>query len=86
MLVDLWQHSLLLRPLLVFVLAGPLLVLALLARWRGQPRHSKRLTRGAPEAQNAVSEGQPEQGPRPRVDAGPQEWPVSAAGSDRRAA
>jgi hypothetical protein len=48
MLIDLWHHWLLLRPLLVFTLAGPLLVFALLLRGRGQPRSSERKTYNAP--------------------------------------
>src|SRR5208282_5157081 len=64
-LIDLWHHWLLLRPLLVFALAGPLLVFALLFRGHGQPRRSEGKTHddGAPTSLRTITEGRPEPEP-----------------------
>jgi hypothetical protein len=88
MSIDLWHHYLLLRPLLVFVLAAPLLVLALIFRRRGRSRssESKAHDDAAPMASSAMNESHPEQGPQRRVEAGPGEWRVGTVASDRRAA
>jgi len=71
MSIDLWHDYLLLRPLLVFVLAAPLLVLALMLRGRGEsPRpESKVQEDAAPMESSAANEGQPEQDPERRVEA-----------------
>jgi len=77
---DLWHHYLLLRPLLVFVLAGPLIVLAILFRGTGRPRSEDR----APD--NAAPGAPPGSGCEPRVESSPSEWPGSDSRPDRRAA
>jgi hypothetical protein len=74
-----WHHYLLLRPLLVFVLAGPLIVLATLFRLTARPRSEDR----APD--NAAPGALPP-GREPRVESGPSEWRESDGRSDRRAA
>jgi hypothetical protein len=88
MSIDLWHHYLLLRPLLVFVLAAPLLVLALIFRGRGRSRGSESKAHDDPAriASSAMNEGHPEQGSERRVEAGPGEWRVGTVASDRRAA
>lgn len=87
MLVEIWHHWLLLRPLLVFVLAGPLLVIALLFRGRDQPRGSERRTEDASIAPSADTDGHTEPEPQHRVvEASPLEWRVDRVESDRRAA
>jgi hypothetical protein len=86
MLIDLWHHWLLLRPLLVFSLAGPLLVFALLFRGRSRPRSSERKTYDAPVAPSANTDGHREQEPTGRVETTPREWRVDATESKRRAA
>ena len=88
MSIDLWHHYLLLRPLLIFVLAAPLLVLALIFRGRGRSRSSegKAHDDAAPMASSTTNEGHPEQEPERRVEAGPGEWRVGTVASDRRAA
>ena len=88
MSIDLWHHYLLLRPLLVFVLAAPLLVLALILRGRGESpsSESKALDDASPMASSAMNEGHPEQGPERRVEASSYEWRAGAVASDRRAA
>jgi hypothetical protein len=86
MLIDLWHHYLLLRPLLVFVLAAPLLIGAVLFRGPGRPRSAERKTDDAPETAGAVTGGDPDPGREPGVEASPHEWRVSASQSGRRAA
>lgn len=86
MLIDLWHHWLLLRPLLVFMLAGPLLAVALLSRGRGQPRSSERKTYDTRVASSADTDGHREQEPTGRVEASPREWRIDTTASKRRAA
>lgn len=85
MLVELWHHWLLLRPLLVFLLAGPLVVLALLFRGRGEARRSERKTDRAPVALGAIPGGHQDRAPNPGLDSSPHEW-RRGDGLDRRAA
>ena len=87
MLIDFWHYWLLLRPLLVFVLAAPFFIIALVFRGRRQSRSLKGKTADAPVLPSTHPEGYPTQGPEHRVvEAGPQEWRVDSVGSDRRAA
>jgi hypothetical protein len=87
MLVESWHHWLLLRPLLVFALAGPLLVSALLFRGRDQPRGSERRTEDASIAPSADTDGHIEPGSQQRVvEASLRQWRVARVESDRRAA
>lgn len=87
MLIDLWHHWLLLRALLVFALAGPLLVLALLVSGPGRPRRSEPQTDAAPAAPSTPTEARfkhpsEEQG----VAATPRQWRAASDEADRRAA
>ena len=88
MSIDLWHHYLLLRPLLAFVLAGPLLVLALIVRGRGKSpsSESKAHDDAPPIASSAMNKGRPEQGPERRVEVSSCERRVGVVASDRRAA
>jgi hypothetical protein len=88
MLTDLWHHWSLLRPLLVFTLAGPLLVFAVLFRARDQPRCSEGKTHDddAPASQSAITQGHPPQEAARQVATDPREWPTGGVASDRRAA
>ncbi len=79
MSTELWHHYLLLRALLVFVLAGPLIVLALLFRRTDRPRSEDR----APD--NAAPGAPPRPGCEPRVESTPSEW-RGDRWSDRHAA
>ena len=65
MSIDIWHHYLLLRPLLVFVLAAPLLVLALIFRGRGRSRSSESKARddAARMASSAMNKVTPSRGP-----------------------
>jgi hypothetical protein len=88
MSIDLWHHYLLLRPLLVFVLAAPLLVLALILRGRGESPSSDRKAGddASPTASSAMNEDHPEEEPERRIEASSCEWRVGTVTSDRRAA
>ncbi len=85
MSIDLWHHYLLLRPLLVFVLAAPLLVSAVLFRGRAAPRSSDHKTHVQSEAPSVANTG-PDSAQEPQIESSPREWRASAVGSDRRAA
>ncbi len=80
MLNDLWHHYLLLRPLLVFVLAAPVFVLAALFRGHGRARGSDQGM-----APGAIAGTGPDSVREARAESSPREWRVSAKGSDRRA-
>ena len=90
--IDAWHHYLLLRPLLVFVLAAPLIVFAVLSRGQGRPRRTDAKTHDASassegeEAPRDVTGGDPQPEGEAHVAASPREWPVSTAGSNQRAA
>ena len=90
--IDAWHHYLLLRPLLVFVLAAPLIVFAVLSGGRGRPRradaktHDASATSEGEEAPRDVTGGDPQPEGEAHVAASPREWPVSTAGSNQRAA
>lgn len=86
MLVELWHHWMLLRPLLVFGLAAPILVVAVLFRARREARGSERNAEQAPALAGAAGDGHPGTGPQSRAEASPRQWQVGAAGSARRAA
>jgi len=89
MLIDTWHHYLLLRPLLVFVLATPLIVCAVLVRGPGRPRNPESGTHDSSEAQEAMRPatcGDPRLESETGVAASPRGCPVAAPGSDRRAA
>lgn len=84
--LDLWHHWLLLRPLLTFVLALPLIVLALVFRGRGEQRSREKETQQAAASTGANAQVYPNQGPETHAEAGPRPWPGGSVGSDRRAA
>ena len=87
MSIDLWHHFLLLRPLLVFVLAVPLLVLGLILHRRGESSSLESKAHDASSmASSAMNEGHPEHGPERRVEASSRGWRAGADASDRRAA
>jgi hypothetical protein len=87
MLIDLWHHWLLLRPLLVFALAGPLLVFAVLFRGRGRPGSVERQTDATPATPSAKPEAPIQRAPKELgVAATPRQWRVDSGGSDRRVA
>lgn len=71
MLVELWHHWLLLRPLLVFLLAGPFVVLALLFRGRGEPQGSQRSAAVLGAVASATGNVRPRPSAMHRVEASP---------------
>jgi hypothetical protein len=83
---DFWHYYLLLRPLLVFVLAAPLLVLAALFRGHDRTRGSDHEKRDQGKAPGAITGTGPDSAREARVESSPGEWRVSAKGSERRAA
>jgi hypothetical protein len=84
MITELWHHWGLLRPLFVFVLAGPLIMLAALPRRHGQPRGRK--THDAPVPASDLGEESSGPQPEPRVETSPREWRAGGSAPDRRAA
>jgi len=85
MLIDTWHHYLLLRPLLVFVLATPLIVFAVLFRGhdRGAETHD---SSEVPEALSDTSGGNAPPENETRVETSPREWQARDPRSDRHAA
>lgn len=88
MIVGLWHNAVLLRLLFVFVLAAPLILVAVFFRGRGDPRQSERKTDsdGAPVVPAAVADAGPDRGSNPGVEASPREWRDDGWRPDRRVA
>lgn len=87
MVTDLWHYWLLMRALLVFVLAAPLIVAALLVRGRDRAPGSEHEIGDAPVPPSAIAATQSDQAPEARLGVSPRQWGDGpAVPTDRRAA
>lgn len=87
---DTWHHWLLLRPLIVFVVACPLLILAVFVGWHKERRDAKRAREAEAGRMPGVSKDAPRRGYEVAASARqtPHEWRVGppSANRDRRVA